>query len=247
MFTVDGVALPTDHLKDPAGRDVKLMADGNQNLIDNRFGGAITVQSTQKLSGGLGTVRSVEIRNTVTNAQVPTFNVDASDRLRHFTLWFTGSSVDLTSQANAVDYDVAGDMKVIAGLDSNNGKTNGTKIIVNDGVIRTITDQNNVAISVSRNASFYAANHINLVNDPSNSLDVGLTAGFVSLSGSLGNNIDVGTLAPPRGNDSGGTFNTKRLKFTIVDNGFGGDLTIVADSPFTVDPSSSAPSVFLSP
>lgn len=245
-FTVDGKALPTNHLSDPAGRDVLLMADSSQKLIDNRFGGSITIQSTQKLSGGLGTVRSVEIRNIATNAATPTFNVTAADKLRHLTIWHPNSSVNLSNQANATDYDVAGELTVIAGLDSSNGRVNGTKTIVNNGVLRNISDQNGVRISVGRSASFYAANNINLVNSATNSLVVNNMSTFVSKSGLLGNDIDVGT-SGARGNDSGGTFTTDRLKFTIDDNGFGGDLTIVADAPFALDVSSSAPSVVLSP
>lgn len=240
-FTVDGNVIPTNHLADSAGRDVLLMNDNNQNLIDNIFGGSITIQSTQQLSGGNGSVRTVAIRNTAMNAATPMFNVDATDQLKHLTIWHTNSSVNLNS-----DLDIAGNLTVIAGLDSDNGKVAGNKSIVNDTVIRDIFDANNVNISVARNASFYAANHINLVNNASNSLLVGRTATFVSKGGAQGNQVDVGT-SGARGNDSGGTFETSRLKFTIENTGVGGNLTIVADQAFTLDPTSSAPSVFLTP
>lgn len=245
-FTVDGSNVPGNHLKDASGKDVLLMNDAGQNLLDNIFAGSVTVQTTQKLSGGKGTLRSVAIRNAAANATAPVINVDATDALKNLSIWFPNSSVNLTNQANPVDYDIAGDLMIVAGLDSDTGKLNGNKSIVDDALVRDIIDQNNVSIRVGRGAKFYAANHINLVNNASNSLLVGRTATFVSKGGLQGNQIDVGT-SGARGNDSGGTFETNRLKFTIDDTGVGGNLTIVADKTFKLDPTSSAPTVVLKP
>ncbi|MEC9093105.1 MAG: hypothetical protein VX438_10395 [Planctomycetota bacterium] len=246
LFTVEANSLPQNHLSDVAGRDVMLLSDGSQNLMDNSFEGAITIQSTQYISGGNGTVRNVAIRNLVENAATPEFSVDATDQLRSLTIWHPNASVSLTEQANATDYDVAGNLMIVAGLDSDNGKMNGNKVIVNESVVRDIVDDNDLVINVGRHASYYAANHISLVSDASSSLLVGRTATFVSKGGLQGNQIDVGT-SGARGNDSGGTFETRRLKFTIEDTGVGGDLTIVADQNFFLDPVSTAPSVVLKP
>lgn len=247
VFTVDGNNIPSNHLQDSSGRDVLLMNNGSQDLMDNLFAGNITIQSTQATSGGTGTVRSVAIRNTALNvAATPQFNVDATDQLKHLTIWHPNASVLLNNQTNAVDYDIAGRLMVIAGLDSDNGKVSGTKSIVNDLVSRNINDQANVSISVGLNASFYTSNRITLVDDSTNSLTVGKTTNLVSKGGLQGNRIDVGT-AGARGDDSGGVFETSRLKFTIEDTGIGGDLTVVADQAFLLDPTSSAPSVVLKP
>ena len=76
---------------------------------------------------------------------------------------------------------------------------------------------------------------------------VGVSTELTSEGGADGNRVDVGTSLASRGTDSGGEFETQRLKFTIEDTGIGGNLTVVADLGFVLDASSSAPSVVLSP
>lgn len=246
-FTVDATIVPVDHLQDGAGRDVMLVANGSKDVMNNVFDGTVTVQTTQKLSGGNGTLRSVGIRNIATDATVPVINTTEADPLKNLTIWFPNSSVDFVEQSNSIDYDIAGNLNVYSGVDSANGKSNGVKSIVNDAVSRNITDASNVSITVGRNARFQAANRIQLVDEASNSLVVGVLTQLTSEGGADGNRIDVGTLLTSRGTDSGGEFETKRLKFTIEDTGIGGNLTVVADLGFTLDASSSAPSVVLSP
>ena len=138
-------------------------------------------------------------------------------------------------------------MSVYAGVDAANGKSNGVKSIVNDAVSRDIVDASNVSINVGRIARFQAANRIQLVDEATNSLAVGVLTELTSEGGADGNRVDVGTSLASRGTDSGGQFETKRLKFTIEDTGIGGNLTVVADLGFVLDASSSAPSVVLSP
>lgn len=246
-FTVDATVVPVNHLQDGAGRDVMLVANGSKDVMNNVFDGSVTVQTTQKLSGGNGTLRSVGIRNISTNATVPVINTLESDPLKNLTIWFPNSSVDFVEQSNSIDYNIAGNLNVYSGVDAANGKSNGVKSIVNDAVSRNITDASNVSINVGRFARFHAANRIQLVDEASNSLVVGVSTQLTSEGGADGNRIDVGTSLTSRGTDSGGEFETQRLKFTIEDTGIGGNLTVVADLGFVLDASSSAPSVVLSP
>ena len=246
-FTVDASIVPIDHLQDGSGRDVMLIADGSKDVMNNVFEGSVTVQTTQKLSGGNGTLRSVGIRNIATNATVPVINTTETDPLKNLTIWFPNSSVEFVEQGNSVDYNIVGNLSVYAGVDAANGKSNGVKSIVNDAVSRDIVDASNVSINVGRIARFQAANRIQLVDEATNSLVVGVLTELTSEGGADGNRIDVGTSLTSRGTDSGGEFETKRLKFTIDDTGIGGNLTVVADLGFVLDASSSAPSVVLSP
>ena len=93
----------------------------------------------------------------------------------------------------------------------------------------------------------HSSNGITLVDDSSNSLVVERKSSFLSEGGLQGNAIDVGSSLTVRGDDSGGTFETRTLKYLIEDTGVGGDVTVVADLGFFVDNTSAAPSVVLRP
>lgn len=246
-LTVDGDAIPGDHVRDSLGKDVRLMANSSQDLMDNVFGGAVNINTTQHLSGGNGTLRHVEVRNVGPNAAVPVFGISNADPLKSMTLWHTNSSIDLVEQSTVIDYHIKTSLNLYAGVDSDNGKTTGGRSIVDDSVRRDVTDAANVTIFVAGNMEVHSSNGITLVDDSSNSLVVERKSSFLSEGGLQGNAIDVGSSLTVRGDDSGGTFETRTLKYLIEDTGVGGDVTVVADLGFFVDNTSAAPSVVLRP
>ncbi|MEE2639547.1 MAG: hypothetical protein VX768_02865, partial [Planctomycetota bacterium] len=237
-FRVDQQQLPADQLNDTIGQDVKIMANQAKQLMDNVIDGEIVITSTDvdNTFNRKGSVRNVEIRNTSANAKDPIFNLANSDKVRNLQLWVTNASLNFRN-----DFTVLNNFNAYAGVDSVNGLRNGRLAIVDNNMVRDITDSTGVQLDVRRNLDFRAANHLLLGDSASDSVTVDNRASLITLGGSQGNRIELGTdPMGVRGNDSGATVDLNLLKYRAPLAGNFGMVTIAADGPVTVTADSSA-------
>ena len=244
-FRVDQQQLANDQLNDTIGQDVKILATPQSRLMDNVIDGDVIVESTafSGTQNGKGSVRNVEIRNTSSAATQPIFNIVAPDVVRNLQLWVPNSGLQLTQ-----DVEVKNNFKLNVGIDSVNGLRNGRLEIVDNSLVRSLTDSANVNLMIGTNLDIRVANRITLADNASDSILVDNKSTFITLGGGQGNGINVGTdTSAPRGTDSGATVETKILKYRAPLMGNFGNVTIVADKPMNVTADSQAKSAVIIP
>lgn len=244
-FRVDQQQAATDQLNDLIGQDVKILATPQKRLMDNVIDGEVIITTTafSGTQNGQGSIRNVEVRNTSANAQDPVFNLAAGDRIRNLQIWVTNTGLNLRN-----DLRITNNFRIFAGVDSVNGLRDGRLQIVNNSVMRNLTDSVGVNLTVGRNLDFRVANRILLADDGADSIRVNQRSAFITLGGRQGNRIDVGTdVTAPRGTDSGAEVTTRILKYRAPVTGRFGNVTIVCDQPMTVTADSEAQSAMILP
>lgn len=210
-FLVDALQEATNHLNDNLGRDVLLMSDANDELIDNFFAGLVNIEGTASTGelNGAGTLRNIHVRNSqFENSAFPVINAP-NDPLRAVSVWAPNSSLEISN-----DLDVLLNLTVRAGVDSNNGILGGNLELTNAALNRRITDASGVSISVGQNAVFETSNSVILANTANDVLSVGGRLQTSTHGGDAGSRVRVGIANnAPRGEDSGATVNAQELRF----------------------------------
>ncbi len=244
-FTVDRELLSGDQLSDPIGQDVKLLANASGELMDNQFNGETVITTTDfdNTNNRRGSLRNVEFRNAIENANDPIFNLTAGDQIRNLTLWTPNSGLNLRN-----DMETAGFFRVYAGIDSANGLQRGKLQITDNSAVRNITDSAGVNLTVGTSLDLRVANRLQVADEATNSIVVNNQAAFITLGGLAENGIDVGTdLGAARGTDSGATFEAGTVRYRAPIAGNFGLVTIVGETPLSVTANSVAKSAVVLP
>ena len=128
-------------MNDNLGRDVLLMSDADDELVDNFFAGLVNIEGTASTGelNGAGTLRNVQVRNSeFENSDFPVINAP-NDPLRSVSVWAPNSSLVMGN-----DLDVLLNLTVRAGVDSNNGLLGGNLELTNAALNRRITDASGI-------------------------------------------------------------------------------------------------------
>ena len=244
-FLVDALQEATNHLNDNLGRDVLLMSDADDELVDNFFAGLVNIEGTASTGelNGAGTLRNVQVRNSeFENSDFPVINAP-NDPLRSVSVWAPNSSLVMGN-----DLDVLLNLTVRAGVDSNNGLLGGNLELTNAALNRRITDASGINISVGQNAVFETGNSVILADMATDNLTVGGRLQTSTHGGDSGSRVRVGIANnADRGVDSGATVNAQELRFrvkrTTLDNSEHASFNI--DNPVEIVGSNVARSLML--